>query len=245
MRVTVLFFGVLKDVVGRSRDELELPANASIETVFERYASQFPKLREMADSIAQARNQEFAEPGAPVADGDEIAFMPPVSGGSGSEADWRRSAEDPHGFYALTDHVIDPRALAERTRGDGDGAVITFEGVVRNHSDGRRTRFLDYECYPPLALQTMQQIGRETLERFDVSAIAIVHRLGRLEIGEASVVITVASPHRRPAYEASLEAINRLKKLVPIWKKEHFEDGEVWVEGEWDESVTRSGAVRS
>ena len=241
MRVTVLFFGILKDVVGRSSDQLELPANASIETVFERYASQFPKLREMADSIAQARNQEFAEPGALVSDGDEIAFMPPVSGGS--DARWLRSAEDPNGFYALTEQVIDSRALAERTRGDADGAVITFEGVVRNNSKGRSTRFLDYECYPPLALQTMQRIGRETLERFEVSSIAIVHRLGRLEIGEASVVITVASPHRRAAYEASLDAINRLKTLVPIWKKEYFEDGEVWVEGEWDDSVTRSSAV--
>jgi MoaE-MoaD fusion protein len=240
MRVTVLFFGMLKDVIGRSQEELELPAGARLETVFEHYASQFPKLREMAGSVVVARNQEFADPDVAVGEGDEIALMPPVSGGSDADSPWIAQSQGPQGsFYALTRQPIDVRALCAKLLAGEDGALITFEGVTRNHSSGRRTLHLDYECYIPLALKKMEEIGADILKAHAVRAIAIVHRLGRLEISEASVAIVVASAHRKPAYEASLEAINRLKRLVPIWKKEHFEDGEVWVEGEWESSVPR------
>lgn len=236
---------MLKDFAGRSGETLDLADGARVETVFDHYASQFPKLREMSDSIATARNQEFCDLDAALADGDEVAFMPPVSGGSGESDGYALSASEGTGFYALSERPIDSTQLARRTRGDADGALITFEGVVRDNSNGRRTRFLDYECYRPLALKTMQRIGREILERYDVRAVSMVHRLGRMEIGEASVSIVVASAHRRPAYEASLEAINQLKKLVPVWKKEYFEDGEVWVEGQWDESIRRSAPTAS
>jgi molybdopterin synthase catalytic subunit len=209
-------------------------------TVFELYASESPKVREMAASIAMARNQEFARLDEAIEDGDELALMPPVSGGSA----WSHEIEEDSGFYALTAETIDSRALAARIQRDDDGAVIVFEGVVRNHSGDRRTRYLDYECYAPMALKTMAEIGAEILKGFDIHRIAMVHRLGRLQIREASVVIAVASAHRLAAYEASLEAINRLKKLVPIWKKEYFEDGEVWVEGDWDDSVARGVGMR-
>lgn len=237
MRIRVLFFGQLKDVVGCSSDDIDLPPGSTLETAFERYASQFPRVREMADSIAAARNQEFADLAQALEDGDEIAFMPPVSGGAGPLA----QAEDPNGYYAVTAERIDARALVERMQGPDDGAVITFEGVVRNNSKGRATRYLDYECYTPLALKQMQTIGRAALEKYDVHRVAVVHRVGRLEIGEASIVIVVASGHRLAAYDASLEIINTVKTSVPVWKKEYFEDGEVWVEGEWDDSVIRSG----
>jgi molybdopterin synthase catalytic subunit len=244
MRVTVLFFGMLKDLVGRSQEELELPEGARLETVFDHYASQFPKLRQMAGSVVIARNQEFADPGMPVGEGDEVALMPPVSGGTAADSPWIGCAEPaPGAFYALTRQVIDARAVASKLLAGEDGALITFEGVVRNHSGGRRTLYLDYECYVPLALKKMEEIGAEILKSHAVRAIAMVHRLGRLEIGEASVAILVASAHRKPAYEASLEAINRLKRLVPIWKKEYFEDGEVWVEGEWEGSVPRPAST--
>ena len=232
MQVDVLFFGILKDLVGRSHDRFEAPEGARVETVFEHYASQFPRLRQMASSIALARNHEFATLDERLADGDEIALMPPVSGGSG----WLASAEEA-GFYAVTREPLDAVRLARRLQAGEDGAVITFEGVVRNHSAGRKTLYLDYECYPALAVKAMQRIGAELLERFPVRAIGMIHRVGRLEIGEASIAIVVCSAHRRLAYDASLEAINRVKKLVPVWKKEYFEDGEVWVEGEWDDSV--------
>jgi molybdopterin synthase catalytic subunit len=130
---------------------------------------------------------------------------------------------------------VDARALSARLLQGEDGAVVTFEGVVRNNTKGRRTRYLEYECYEGMAVKKMAEIGRELAAQYAISRIAMVHRLGRMEIGETSVAIVVTAPHRRPAFEAALEAINRLKRLVPIWKKEYFADGEVWVEGEWDD----------
>lgn len=236
MRVSVLFFGQLKDFVGTAAAEAELPEGARMETLFARFASDHPRLREMAGSIAMARNQEFVTLDEPLAEGDEVAFMPPVSGGSGP---WVAQAEDASGFYAITRDPLDSRALVERLRTGADGAVITFEGVTRNNSKGRATRYLDYECYAPMALAQMREIGRGLLARHDIRAIGFVHRVGRLEIEAASVIIVVCSAHRQAAYDASLEAIDRLKKLVPIWKKEYFEDGEVWVEGAWDDAVPR------
>ncbi|MCB1019057.1 MAG: molybdenum cofactor biosynthesis protein MoaE [Bryobacterales bacterium] len=236
MRVQVLFFGQLKDIVGRSSASADLPEDARVETLFARFASEYPKLRQMASSIAMARNQEFVTLDEPLADGDEVAFMPPVSGGSG----WIAHTEEPTSFYAITEEPLDPRALVERLQTGADGAVITFEGVTRNNTKGRTTLHLDYECYAPMALAKMQQIGGELLEKHGIRAIGFVHRVGRLAIQEASVVIVVCSAHRQAAYDASLEAINRLKTLVPIWKKETFADGEVWVEGAWDDAVPRS-----
>jgi molybdopterin synthase catalytic subunit len=119
--------------------------------------------------------------------------------------------------------------------------VITFEGTARNNTKGRATRCLDYECYESMALKTMAQIGLEIAGQYEIGRIAMVHRLGRILIGEASVAIVVTAPHRRPAFDAALEGINRLKKLVPIWKKEYFVDGDVWVEGEWDSHVPVAG----
>jgi MoaE-MoaD fusion protein len=235
MTVKVLFFGQLKDVTGRSEDRLDLQDGTRLDGVFRHYADKFPKLAEMARSIVMARNHEFSDLSALVMDGDEIAFLPPVSGGSG-EGHYTHQIEDPAGhFFALTRHPIDSRALAELVRRDEDGAVIVFEGVVRNNSKGRKTRFLDYECYEAMAIRKIAEIGREVAASMAIGRIAMVHRLGRMEIGEASVSIVVSAPHRKPAFDAALEGIDRLKKLVPIWKKEYFEDGEVWVEGEWDD----------
>lgn len=242
MTVKVLFFGLLKDVTGRSEDRLDLADGARLDGVFRHYAERFPKLGEMARSIVMARNHEFAELSSPVADGDEIAFLPPVSGGAGGpspEKDrekWTHQIADPEGhFFALTRQPIDSRSLADMVRRGEDGAVIVFEGVVRNNSKGRATLYLDYECYEAMAIRKIAEIGREIAASTPIGHIAIVHRLGRMEIGEASVAVVVSAPHRKPAFDAALEGINRLKKLVPIWKKEHFADGEVWVEGEWDD----------
>jgi molybdopterin synthase catalytic subunit len=148
--------------------------------------------------------------------------------------------ESPEGhFFALTRQAIDARDLARRLLRGEDGAAVTFEGVTRNNTKGRSTLYLDYECYEAMAIRVMAQIGQDLAGSFPIDRIAMVHRLGRVEIGEASVGIVVTAAHRKPAFEACAEAITRLKKLVPIWKKEHFEDGAVWVEGDWDESVSR------
>ena len=144
-------------------------------------------------------------------------------------------------YFALTRHAIDTRAVIARLLTGAEGAVVTFEGTVRNHTKGRSTRCLDYECYESMALKMMAQIGREIAAAHQIERVAMVHRLGRLLIGETSVAVIVTAPHRRAAFEASLEGINRLKKVVPIWKKEHFVDGEVWVEGEWDENIPLAG----
>ena len=227
---------MLRDIAGCAEECIELDEGARLETVFERYASRFPKLRAMASSVVLARNHEFSDRSADVLDGDEIAFLPPVSGGAGLYTHQIFDPE-PGNFFALTRDPIDTAGVSQRLLRGEDGAMVDFEGVVRNNTKGRATKFLDYECYEPMAIRTMADIGREIARSFPIGRIAMVHRLGRMEIGETSVAVIVTAPHRKPAFEAALEGINRLKRLVPIWKKEHFADGEVWVEGEWDESV--------
>jgi len=238
MRVRVLFFGMLKELVGRPAEDCELPEGADLRSVFDCYAARHPRLRELAPSIVVARNQEFADPSTAVREGDEVAFLPPVSGGAAP--DRAEISRDGH-YFAITRHVIDPRAVIARIQTGGDGAVVTFEGTVRNNTKGRATLCLDYEGYESMALQMLAKIGEEIAASHEVTHIAMVHRLGRMLVGETSVAVIVTAPHRRPAFEAALEGINRLKKLVPIWKKEHFVDGEVWVEGEWDRGVPVAG----
>ncbi len=236
MRVKVLFFGVLKEITGLAEEDLELGAGASAGAVFEHYVERFPRLREWERSVLVARNQRFSARSEAIAEGDEIALLPPVSGGASIYT--REIVQEPEGhFYALTREPIDTRSLAARTLRGEDGAVVAFEGTVRNNTRGRRTLYLDYECYEPMAIQVMAALGGELARSYAIGRIAMVHRLGRMEIGETSVAIVITAPHRKPAFEAALEAINRLKRTVPIWKKEHFADGEVWVEGEWDESL--------
>lgn len=238
MRVKVLFFGQLRDITGFSETVLELHEKATLQAVFDHFLTQNRGLRELSPSILMARNQEFKPRTEPVEDGDEIAFLPPVSGGSGPFTHIIAD-EDPGHLFALTRQPIDTQQLTRQLLRGEDGAVVNFEGVVRNNTKGRATRFLDYECYEAMAIKVMAQIGREIAAAHAIGRIAMVHRLGRMEIGETSVAVIVTAPHRRPAFDAALEGINRLKRTVPIWKKEHFEDGEVWVEGEWDESLGR------
>src|SRR5665213_1473320 len=239
MQIRVLFFGLLKDICGRAEDTLDLPAGSSLGSVFDRYASQFPRLHAMAQSIVLARNHEFGAPADLLAEGDEVALLPPVSGGSAL-----LTVEDPAGhFFELTRTPIDPRAAESRLLQGIDGAIVTFHGVVRNNTRGRATLRLEYECYEQMAIRKMAEIGRQIAGEFAISRIAMLHRLGTMEIGEASVLVIATAPHRRPAFEAALEGINRLKRLVPIWKKEFFQDGEVWVEGEWDNDAPRASPV--
>ena len=246
MRIRVLFFGVLRDVVGVREDSLDVPEGGRLETVFEHYAARFPKLREMAASTVLALNQQFSSPSAPLAEGDEVAFLPPVSGGAGEapQGSFTHQIADPAGhFFALTRCPIDGTAIARHLLRGEDGAFVNFEGVARNNSKGRATRFLEYECYEPMAVKMMAEIGADIARSHTIGRIAMVHRLGRLEISETSVIVVVTAPHRKPAFEAALDGINRLKRLVPVWKKEYFVDGEVWVDGEWDDSIVKARHV--
>ncbi len=238
MRARILFFGLLKDIVERPSEEIDLPEGTDLRGVFDLYAARHPRMRDLSRSIVMARNQEFAELSTPLAEGDEVAFLPPVSGGA-------RPAPceivDAGNYFALTRHAIDIHGVIARILTGAEGAVVTFEGTVRNNTNGRPTLYLDYECYEAMALKMIARIGAEVGASHAVTRVAMVHRLGRMLIGETSVAVIVTAPHRRPAFEAALEGIDRLKKLVPIWKKEHFADGEVWVEGEWDQNVLSAG----
>ena len=238
MRVRVLFFGILKDIVGHAEETAEVAPGSTLAAVFEAYSRRYETLRDKRPSILFARNREFATPEATLAENDEIAFLPPVSGGSESRI------EDPAGhLFALTRKKIESQNIAHTLQRAEDGGVVVFEGVVRNNTKGRATEYLEYECYEAMALEQMARIGREIAAQFAVGHIGFVHRLGRLLIGEASVLIVATAPHRGPAFAAALEGINRLKKEVPIWKKEFFADGAVWVDGEWDERLLAGSHV--
>jgi molybdopterin synthase catalytic subunit len=235
VKVRVLFFGIAREITGFAQDSPDVTAGESVSGLLRHYAARFPRLDGIAASLVMAVNQEFSDPLRRLEENDEVAFLPPVSGGA---EPWTQVVEDPAGhFFALTRQAIDARSIARRLLRGQDGAAVTFEGVTRDNTKGRATLYLDYECYEAMAIRVMAQIGRELAASFAIDRIAMVHRLGRVGIGETSVAIVVTAPHRKPAFEACAEGITRLKKLVPIWKKEHFEDGAVWVEGDWDESV--------
>jgi len=167
-----------------------------------------------------AVNQQYAGPTHPLTEGDEVALLPPVSGGNLSS------------HVALVHDPIHADALMNKLKQGEDGAVVIFDGIVRNHTRGRRTLYLVYEAYEEMALKQMQSLAQETLKRFPVRDVLLVHRLGKLHIGETSVLIAVASAHRSAAFDACRWLIDTLKKTVPIWKKEYFEDGAVWADGE-------------
>ncbi len=225
MRVRVLFFGMLKDVLGRSSDTLTLPEGAILADVISHYDSEIPKLKQYLPSLAVSLNQEYAQLTAALRDSDEVGLLPPVSGGS-------EAAVQSAPRCSIVRERIDTQAVSERIRRPEDGAVAVFEGIVRNQTRGRRTLYLDYEAYEEMALKKMEELAAEALGRFAVRDVAMVHRLGRLEIGETSVLIVVASGHRAAAFDACRWLIDTLKRTVPIWKKEHFEDGAVWADGE-------------
>jgi molybdopterin converting factor subunit 1 len=218
MQVKVLFFGVLKDLAGRSSDLLSLPDEAIAGDVLKHYETHLASLNGKLSSIAVSVNQEYAGPEAKLHSGDEVALLPPVSGGLPRAS--------------IVREKIDTEAELEKIKQPEDGAAIVFEGVVRNHSRGRRTLFLRYEANEDMALKQMESLAEQALAQFQVRDVVLIHRLGRLEIGETSVLIIVASAHRAAAFEASHWLIDTLKRTVPIWKKEHFEDGAVWADGE-------------
>ncbi len=225
MRVRVLFFGKLKDIVGRGQEAAELRQGARLEELFEQYGKQFPELAKFKSSVVASINQEFAGWESPLAEGDEVAFLPPVSGGS------HGGQGGPERIEIVRERIRTEEVVAA-LKAPADGAVAVFEGIARNHSKGKRTLFLEYEAYEPMALAKMRELAGAMRSKYAVDRVAIVHRLGRIEIGETSVLIGVSAGHRAAAFEACRYGIDTLKRTVPIWKKEYFEDGAVWAEGE-------------
>jgi molybdopterin synthase catalytic subunit len=226
MKVRVLFFGVLKDLTGCSSEDLTVPDQATAADVVEHYQERITRLRGIAHAIAISINQEYSAIDAPLHAGDEIALLPPVSGGSDPVP------RSPELQVRLTREPIDMAFILERLKRPEDGAAVVFEGIVRNHSRGRKTLFLHYEAYEEMALKQLVTLVQEARAKFEIDDAAIIHRLGHLEIGETSVLIVVVSAHRAAAFEACRWLIDTLKKTVPIWKKEHFVDGAIWADGE-------------
>jgi MoaE-MoaD fusion protein len=222
IKITALLFGQAREFAGASSLDLEVEEPATVRSAFAILKAQHPKLGEMERSLLFAVNEEYASPSDTLAAGDRLAILPPVSGGQTDGVD----------IFEITREPVDIRELRARLLRGESGAVVIFDGVARDNTKGRRTLCLEYEGYTEMALRTLEQIGREVHERWPINRVGIIHRLGRIEISESSVVICVTSAHRRVAFEACQYAIDRLKKIVPIWKKEYFEDGAVWVEGE-------------
>lgn len=230
MQIRVLLFGQLKDIVGKNEESLQVPSGATVRSLLTRYGQQFPAFSDLAASIACSVNQEYASSSTILKEGDEVGLLPPVSGGTGAAGSQIHELRSEHcAIVREPIRVAEVRAQLEHPE---DGAVIIFDGVVRNNTRARRTLYLDYEAYDSMALSEMERLAQAALERFSVRDVRLVHRVGRLQIGETSVLIGVGSAHRGPAFDACRWLIDSLKKTVPIWKKEHFEDGAVWADGE-------------
>ncbi len=220
MRVRVLFFGVLRDGFGTPEQVLDLPDGTRTAELLHRLREAAdPSLRELWPRLALAVNREYARADRILEPDDEVALLPPVSGGSGLER------------VALTREPLHHEAAAVLKQGP-DGAFVLFDGVVRDNTRGRQTEYLLYEAYEAMALDQMRALREEALQRFAVRDVLLHHRLGRLCIGETSVLIAVASAHRGAAFECCRWLIDTLKKTVPVWKKEYFVDGAVWADGE-------------
>jgi molybdopterin synthase catalytic subunit len=238
MRVQLLPFGILKDAM--SEASLELPEAATVAdllAVLSERLSNRPSVVSLLPRIAVSVNAEYALPGVVLHDGDEVGLLPPVSGGVGAPVEAV--------VTYLTREPIAAEALIAAVKQGGDGAVVVFDGIVRNQTRGRQTLYLDYEAYDEMAARQMAELAGKAISQFGVRGVTLVHRLGRLEIGETSVLIVVASAHRAAAFEANRWLIDTLKKTVPIWKKETFVDGAVWADGEAfpEDLVSGAGVV--
>jgi molybdopterin synthase catalytic subunit len=233
IRVRLLYFGAAREAAGREEEQLEVGAPATSASVFEEVLNAHPALRRFGRSLLVAVNEEYARGEAEVHAGDEIAIFPPVSGGAGTDAGAHAPDAAEGDFFELTTEPINVGAVARRVVPPHCGATVTLDGYARRFTrDRSETLYLVYEAYAPMALSEMRNLVQRAHEKFEIAHVGIVHRTGRLEIGETSVVISVSAPHRRAAFEACEWAIRELKRTVPIWKKEFFAGGEVWIEGE-------------
>jgi molybdopterin synthase catalytic subunit len=208
---------------------VELAEGATVADLLAQYEKKAPRLKDFLPATAIALNQKFAFPASRLKEDDEVALLPPVSGGAAQESE---GPETGMALIRIVHEKIEPHQIVPPLEKPEDGAIVMFDGIVRGHSRGRRTLYLEYEAYEEMALKQMRELAAEALERFAIRNLAVVHRLGRLEIGESSVFLAVFSEHRAPAFEACRFLIDTLKRTVPIWKKEYFEDGAVWADGE-------------
>ncbi|HWT78235.1 MAG TPA: MoaD family protein [Candidatus Methylomirabilis sp.] len=230
MKIHVRLFAAMKDIIGRREIVLEVPEGTTASALLRRFVVEYPRLQALQPSLLVAVNREYVEATRALKDGDEVAYIPPVSGGAD--------------LYEVTENPLSLDGLVMVVRQNASGAVATFLGVVREIARGRRVSFLEYDAYPEMAIATMRRIGEEIRLRWPVDRIALVHRIGRLEIGEASIAIAISSAHRREALEACAFAIERVKEIVPIWKKEVWTDGAEWIGSTVDEYKERKDPAK-
>jgi molybdopterin synthase catalytic subunit len=226
--VRARLFARLREQAGTDTEQIEVPAGSTVADVYETIQKLHPGLQADRNAVRVALNPEFTSWTSKVADGDEVAFIPPVSGGA-------------HGvgvLFELTSRPLDARRMETAVEHKGAGAICTFTGVVRDNSRGRSVTHLEYEAYAEMATAQMRKIADEIAEKWPEARVAMAHRTGRLEIGEPSVVVSVSSPHRAEAIAACKWGIDRLKETVPIWKKEHATDGTYWIEGDESRPVS-------
>jgi molybdopterin synthase catalytic subunit len=240
MQVQVVYLGMLREIAGREREVVQLSDNSTLFELYSDLQQRMPKLQDFRGAIALAVNYEYVSGSIVLRDNDEVALIPPVSGGTGGDEPAKLPLTSQHA--ALVADTIEAEPILAQIKRPEDGAVATFDGIVRNNSRGRKTHYLDYTSYEPMALRQMEQLATEALARFAIRDVRLVHRLGRLQIGETSVYIAVSSAHRAAAFDACRWLIDTLKTTVPIWKKEYFEDGVVWADGEpFPPEIPRAG----
>lgn len=220
IQITLRCFASVREVLGTDVLEVSVAAGTSIDGLRKKLGDQYPGLMRLP--VAFAVNRDYARSETVLQDGDEVAFIPPISGGTGAMDLYR---------FDLVDGCIDPRAIEAECRTDADGAVVTFAGTTRNHNEGAEVLSLSYETYTEMAQRVMCHLFEEAVKRFPITRARVVHRLGEVPVGEASVVVVVASPHRGPAFDACRFLMDRLKNEVPIWKREKLKDGdgERWI----------------
>jgi MoaE-MoaD fusion protein len=220
MNVRVVLFAKPRELVGQPNLELALPAGATAADAWSQLSTRYD-LGPLPRSFRCAVNSEYAGWNDPLKDGDELAVIPPVSGGAIGER---------HGLVALREEPLDPTAIADLIRGADDGALVVFQGIVRGHSRGKQVRALVYEAYGSMAQKQMEQLAEEARRRWPILDLTILHRTGTLHVGEISVVIGVTASHRGEAFDACKWLIDELKHTVPIWKKEVYTEGEAWID---------------
>jgi MoaE-MoaD fusion protein len=221
MKVSVLYFAVFRERIGRDEEALELPAGARVGDAIEALAARYPAIRALRGKFRAAVNQDFSDDDRELADGDELALIPPVAGGAGADAAARHAR--------LIDEPLSLDRCMAAVAGPGMGGVVTFTGMVRRQSRGATVDHLEYEAYGSMAVRELARLCDEIEGEIAGTRLAVEHRVGRLGVGDVAVVIAAAAPHRAEAFTACRAMIDRLKDRVPIWKKEVGEDGAEWV----------------
>jgi molybdopterin synthase catalytic subunit len=223
MQVHIRFFAGQRDVVGQTELDLSIPPGTTVDQLWARLTNEYPPLSRYSGHVRCAVNHEFCEPSTVLNAGDEVAYIPPVSGGSMARHGSAVVSSTP--AFVITNEPLHAAPLVRLVQTPHDGAVVTFAGVVRNHSEGRPTAYLTYEAYTTMAIPVLARIADEARARYAIGRAAVHHRVGRLWVGETAVLVVVAAPHRQAAFDAASYIMDRIKQDAPIWKKEHWADG--------------------